>query len=497
MRAGLLVSEEAGWRDRHETLHCLYQGLKVKGPARKIFLGNLAMRPPPTFPTVRTHIAGIRVQELAKEFGTPTFVYDASRIAQRITDLRAFDHVRYAQKACSNLGILEFIRRHGALVDAVSAGEIARAMAAGYQTTGDPPPIIYTADIFDREALEEVVSRGIHVNCGSPDMIEQLGRRAPGREITLRINPGFGHGHSQKTNTGGEHSKHGIWHEQLPDCLRLADHYGLGVTGLHVHIGSGTDLAHLSQVCGAVNRLAREIGRTLYTLSAGGGLPVPYREGESYIDIDAYFKLWNSTRQGLEQSFGHPIRLEIEPGRYLVAESGYLVAEIRAVKRIGSRTFYLLDAGFNNLARPILYGAYHPMSIVPQSIEALSIDARSIDAQSIVPLGQDGAGSQAVMAAEGNQRTSEVVVGGPLCESGDIFTQTEGGFVCTRELPEAVVGQLLVIEHAGAYGFAMSSNYNSKPLAAEVLIIERKPHLVRRRQTNEDLMRGESIPNTQ
>src|SRR5690606_14738009 len=179
-----------------------------------------------------------------------------------------FDTVRFAQKACSNLAILDLVRRHGAAVDAVSAYEIERALAAGYATGGDPPPIVYTADIFDAEALELVRKHGLHVNCGSPDMIAQLGQIAPGREITLRLNPGFGHGHSQKTNTGGEQSKHGIWHAQLAECLRAADAQGLGVTGLHMHIGSGTDLEHLSQVCDAMEQAAREVGRTLTTISA-------------------------------------------------------------------------------------------------------------------------------------------------------------------------------------------------------------------------------------
>ena len=229
------------------------------------------------------------------------------------------------KKACSNLAILDLMRQHGVLVDTVSAGEIGRALAAGYPAVGDPPPIIYTADIFDRDALDLVVRHGLHVNCGSPDMIDQLGERAPGSQITLRLNPGFGHGHSQKTNTGGEQSKHGIWHEQLADCLRRADHHGLGVSGLHMHIGSGTDLEHLAQVSGSLEKAAREVGRSLTTLSTGGGLPIPYRAGQTYVDLDAYFRLWDATRRRLEETFGHPLRLEIEPGRYLVAESGYLV----------------------------------------------------------------------------------------------------------------------------------------------------------------------------
>jgi diaminopimelate decarboxylase len=416
----------------------------------------------PSFPTIRTEIAGVPVSDLARQFGTPAYVYDAAKIVERISDLRQFDYIRYAQKACSNLAILDLVRRNGVLVDAVSAGEIRRALAAGYEPHGDPPPIVYTADIFDREALDLVVKLGLHANCGSPDMLDQLGERGPGSRITLRINPGFGHGHSQKTNTGGEQSKHGIWHEDLADCLRRADHHGLEIAGLHMHIGSGTDLEHLRHVCEAMERTAGEVGRSITTISAGGGLPVPYRETQDYVDLVAYFQLWDQVRRRLAEKFGHAITLEIEPGRYLVAESGYLVTEIRAIKRMGGNTFYLLDAGFNNLARPILYGAYHPMSIVPAS----------------------GDGSERPL--------HDVVVGGPLCESGDIFTQEEGGFVSTRKLPAAQVGELLVMEVAGAYGFVMGSNYNSKPLSAEVLIARGKPQLIRARQTFEDLVRGEA-----
>lgn len=417
----------------------------------------------PVFATSRREIAGVAVADLARQFGTPTFVYDAAKIVERLSDLRAFDVVRYAQKAASNLAILDLVRRHGGLVDTVSANEIRRALAAGYAAQGDPPPIVYTADIFDADSLDLVVRERIHVNCGSPDMIDQLGPLAPGREITLRINPGFGHGHSRKTNTGGDCSKHGIWHEQLAECLVAAEHHGLSVTGLHMHIGSGTDLEHLSQVCTAMEKAALEVGRNLRSISAGGGLPVPYREDQSFIDLDAYFRLWDAARKRLEAAFHHPVRLEIEPGRYVVAESGFLVAEIRAVKKQAQNTFYLLDAGFNNLARPILYGAYHPMAIVPA----------------------DGGPPQPEI---------DVIVGGPLCESGDIFTQEEGGVVAQRRLPMAAVGDFLVIQCAGAYGFVMGSNYNSKPLAAEVLLQDGHAHLIRRRQTFEDLVRNESLP---
>jgi diaminopimelate decarboxylase len=420
---------------------------------------------------IRHTIAGASVRHLAETFGTPLYVYDAEMIRRRCRDLAAWDTVRFAQKACSNLAVLNLVRQEGVVVDAVSTGEIQRALAAGYtphasresKADGLPPvhPIVYTADIFDRDSLDAVARLGIHVNCGSSDMIEQLAERVPGANITLRVNPGFGHGHSQKTNTGGEGSKHGIWHEEIPEVLRRAEWAGLAVSGLHMHIGSGTDLAHLAEVAGALERVAIEIGRSITTISAGGGLPVPYKPGEEHADLSGYFTLWDATRKRLEDRFSHRIRLEIEPGRYLTAEAGFLVTEVRAIKHQGSRKYVLVDAGFNTLARPVLYGSYHPMSLAP--------------------------------ATDMRAEPEEVAVGGPLCESGDIFTQADGGFVATRALPRAAVGDFLVIEIAGAYGFVMASNYNSKPLPAEILVDGGQPRLVRARQTPDDLIRGETV----
>jgi diaminopimelate decarboxylase len=416
-----------------------------------------------SFSTLRTDIAGIPVSEIVKQYGTPSYVYDMEIIQRRVEDLRAFDVIRYAQKACSNIAILDRLRRLGVVVDAVSAGEVRRALAAGFDPHSDPHGIVFTADVIDSEAAAIIRDKKLHVNCGSPDMIDQLGTMCPGASATLRINPGFGHGHSQKTNTGGPQSKHGIWHEQVTECLRRADMHNVAITGLHMHIGSGTDLEHLSQVCHALEEVALEVGRTLTTISAGGGLPVPYREGQHYVDLDQYFSLWDTTRKKLEDRFGHRLRLEIEPGRYLVAESGFLIAEIRAVKKMGDNLFYLLDAGFNDLARPILYGAYHPISIAHRS------------PKSQVP-------------------HVDVVVGGPLCESGDIFTQEEGGYVAKRSLPMASVGDYLILEVAGAYGFVMASNYNGRYRTPEVLIENGALKCIRARETFEDLIRGESIP---
>lgn len=430
---------------------------------------------------IRRQIAGVGVAQLAQTYGTPLYVYDALMIRRRCRDLAAWDTIRFAQKACSNLAVLNLIRSEGVMVDAVSTGEIHRAEKAGYPThavpmqssDGLPPvhPIVYTADIFDRDSLDVVAKLGLPVNCGSADMLEQLAARVPGAHVTLRVNPGFGHGHSQKTNTGGEGSKHGIWHEEIPDVLRRAEWAGLCVSGLHMHIGSGADLVHLAEVAEALERVAHEIGRSLTTISAGGGLPVPYKPNEVHADLGSYFSLWDATRKRLEERFGHRIRLEIEPGRYLTAEAGSVITEVRAIKRQGTKKYLLVDAGFNTLARPVLYGSWHPMSLCPEK-ESQNQTARGPAEEEIV---------------------EDVVVGGPLCESGDIFTQQEGGFVETRALPATSVGDYLVIETCGAYGFVMASNYNSKPLPAEVLIDDGQARLVRTRQTPDDLVRGETV----
>jgi diaminopimelate decarboxylase len=422
--------------------------------------------PPNRIPAMQSpfrDISGVPVTALAERHGTPVFIYDRATIEQRALELKAFDVIRYAQKASSNLALLALMRRLGVVVDAVSAGEVERALRAGFRPEGDPPGIVFTADLFDADAVEAIRTRKLPVNVGSPDMITQLGAFLPGAAVTLRLNPGFGHGHSRKTNTGGEWSKHGIWHAQLDECLRLGREAGVKIHGLHMHIGSGTDFEHLSQVCGAMVRAARHVGKDLEVISAGGGLPIPYRKGQARIDVAAYFSLWDKARKEIEAFVGHPVRLEVEPGRYLVAESCSLITQIRSIKRVDGNLFYLVDAGFDTLVRPAMYGAYHEISIV---------------------------------TADGREPGPEqdVVVAGPLCESGDVFTQEEGGVVVTRKLPEARVGDYLVLHDAGAYGAAMSSNYNTRRLAPEVLVSGGKDLVIRERQSFDHILQFERIP---
>lgn len=189
-----------------------------------------------------------------------------------------------------------------------------------------------------------------------------------------------------------------------------------------MHIGSGVDYEHLSLVCDAMVRQVIACDHDLFAISSGGGLSIPYQLGEESIDVNHYLDLWDTAHQRISQHHDHSMTLEIEPGRFLVAESGVLVAQVRAVKDMGSRHFVLVDAGFNDLMRPAMYGTYHHISL-------LSANGRAI----------------------GTDRLRETVIGGPLCESGDVFTQTSGGDVLTRYLPPAKIGDYLVFHDTGAY----------------------------------------------
>ena len=396
------------------------------------------------------------LRELAHEYGTPLYVYDARTLRAQLARLGGFDLVRFAQKANPNLAILELLRKAGAVVDAVSAGEIMRALRAGFP----PDAIAYTADLFEPAALELIAAHGLRVNCGSLDMLPLLARARPDARLTLRLNPGFGHGHDRRVSTGGSGSKHGIWHTDFERAIELAHKWDLSVVGVHVHIGSGSDLENLALAARAFEHCAKQLSGTLETLSAGGGLPVPYRPGEPSFDVESYTRAWLSARDRASQSVGRRLQLEVEPGRFLVAECGVLLTTVRGTKQSGDVHYALADAGFHTLVRSAMYGAYH-------HIEALSHQDATL---------------------------RPIVVAGPLCESGDVFTQTKSGELAPRSLPGLAAGDLLAIHDVGAYGMSMASRYNSQPLPAEVLVDDGVARLVRRRESLDDLIAHELNP---
>ncbi|MEO1699871.1 MAG: diaminopimelate decarboxylase [Planctomycetota bacterium] len=394
---------------------------------------------------------------LAEEFGTPLYVQHADLVRERLSQLTAwFDHVRYAMKANSSLALLEVLARAGAKVDCVSPGEVERALAAGFRADD----LCFTADLFSRDALACVARHGIAVNLGSLDMIEQYGAVAGERRgVTLRLNPGFGHGHSARVTTGGDGTKHGIRRELLGAAVSRATEAGLEITGLHMHIGSGSDLPHLTRVKDALLDAAREVGDSIEVVSPGGGIPIPYRAGDAPFDVESFGALWADARDEFERAIGRRPQVEVEPGRFLVAEAGLLMTEVRAVKEMGGFPAALVDAGFNDLCRPMLYGSYHRITSVGR------------DAEPVAP----------------------TVVAGPLCESSDVVTQDAKGELRPESLPAPRIGDVLCVHDTGAYGASMASNYNSTLVAAEVLVDGREARLVRPRQTAQEAIERESF----
>ncbi len=372
--------------------------------------------------------------EVARLHGTPLYVYDLSVVRRNLKRFARFDSVRYAVKANSNLAVLRALREGGARCEVVSAGEIERARAAGFT----PGEMVYTADLMDRRARALVGDLKLHVNAGSASMLEDVGTVCGPGQVTLRVNPGFGEGHDRKVTTGGAHSKHGIWHEELPAVRDRAEALGLRVTGLHVHIGSGLEGRFVERTVESMGSAVALFSETLERVSCGGGMSFPYAPGEEAFDLEGFAETWLAARDRWSRELGRPLTLEAEPGRLLVADAGVLLTEVCGMKSTGREgaTFLLVDAGFHSMIRPLLYGAFHRISTL----------------------------------AEDGRPTTPKMVAGPLCESSDVFTQGKEGAPAPQALPDMERGELLMIHDVGAYGAAMASCYNSRSLPAEVVI---------------------------
>ena len=393
------------------------------------------------------------LQRLAEEHGTPLYVLDLDRVAENLSALAGFERVRYAQKANGNPALLRFLARAGAAVDAVSAGEIERALATGFA----PRDVQYTADLFTPESLALVARHDLSCNLGTLDMIEELAAARPGASVTLRVNPGFGSGHHHGTTTGGALSKHGIWHADLPQAYERARAAGLEVRGLHLHVGSGIDPRTSGVTIAALGEILAAAPATVGTLSAGGGLPTPYRPGEAAFDVRAYTAAWREAREGWRARLGRELALEVEPGRYLVADAGSLLARVRATKRTPGHAWALVDAGFHTLLRPALYAAYHHLSVVGRDREPLE----------------------------------PAIVAGPLCESTDVLSVDREGRPEARLLPRLARGDLVCLHDTGAYGAAMASTYNAQRLPAEVVVERGHARLAVARQAADELLARE------
>jgi len=409
-------------------------------------------------------IEGVDVRKISEEFGTPVYAYSMTALRQSIEEIRQLSPVtRYAMKACSNVRILKEMLAHGIKIDAVSVYEVKRAIKAGFR----PEDICFTSDVFSNaDDVRFCLEQNIFTNCGTLGMLEEygcafksIGRGSP--KVSIRINPGEGAGHSKKTNTGGPYSKHGIWYENLSGARDIAEKYNLIISGVHIHIGSGGDMDHLKRITGKLVDFAKEFS-DLEVVNFGGGLPYQYDPDLPQEDISRYKSILTERMEVLEKHFDRKIICEIEPGRRFVAGCGYLIGEVRALNHTfeedGTRLNYVLgNIGFCHLLRPMAYGSFHPIWIV----------------------GDDLGPEQ------------DIIVAGPVCESGDVLTQ-ENEEPVPRRLPMPKAGDLIVVGGAGAYGFSMSSNYNTQPLLPEVAVEADRCELTRRRQTLDDMLREET-----
>jgi len=303
--------------------------------------------------------------------------------------------------------------------------------------------------------MEFAQSRGVLINIDSLAQLRLMGEKYPGSDVCVRINPNVGAGHHNHVITGGPESKFGIHCARVDEVKKTVEKYGLKITGVHQHIGSG--ILSPEKFIEAMDVLLETAGKfdDLSFIDFGGGIGVPYRDDEKRIDVGVLGQKISDEFNRFCNRYGKRLRLVIEPGRYIVAECGYLLATVTAVKQGEKHRFVGVDTGFNHLVRPAMYGSYH----------------RIIN-------GSHVAGETTGQAIAGN-----------ICESGDTFTRDENGIV-DRELPVFSEGDIVCICNAGAYGFSMSSNYISRPRPAEILVKQGTSRLIRRRETIEDIFRA-------
>lgn len=412
------------------------------------------------------HIGNVSTTELASTYGTPLYVYDAEIIRRQIARVRrAFAALPfrpfYAMKANSALAILDLVRGAGFGCDAVSPGEIYIARQAGFT----PENIWFTCSNVSDDDLLAIGDGRIVINVNSMSEIDRILALDLPNPIALRINTDIGAGHHVDVVTAGGGVKFGIDLAEAESARMVVEDSGRKVVGLHAHIGSGIDsIAPLIESARRLLDLSTSFPN-LQWLNFGGGISVPYEPGTPEFPIDDYGA--ELTRIADRLLRARDLTAILEPGRYLVAESGTLLSRVTSRRLSGGRFWIGVDTGFNHLARPSKYGAYHHI-----------INATN---------GSPGSLRQSFDAA---RMTDDVVVAGNLCESGDVFTRTEAGQVITRKIDRTQPGHLLAFCDAGAYGFSMASLYNARLLPPEVMVDGGDIRLIRERQTYEDLVKG-------
>lgn len=391
--------------------------------------------------------------QLAEEFGSPLYVYDAAKIQSQYQKLeKAFSKVNklrinYAMKALSNVSILKLLKQMGSGLDTVSIQEVKLGLLAGFS----PDKIIYTPNGVSMEEIEDVAALGVQINIDNLSILEQFGAKHPQTPVCIRVNPHVMAGGNSNISVGHIDSKFGISIHQMPHLLRIVENTGMHINGIHMHTGS--DILDIEVFLYAAEILFEAAAhfKELDFIDFGSGFKVPYKKDDIQTDIDELGKKLSKRFNQFCTQYGRDLTLTFEPGKFLVSEAGFFLAKVNVVKQTTSTVFAGVDSGFNHLIRPMLYGSHHHIENITNP--------------------------------KGKERFYSIV--GYICE-----TDT---FASNRRIAEIKEGDLLCFRNAGAYCYSMSSNYNSRVRPAEVLWYEGKGHLIRERETFEDIVRNQVI----
>ncbi len=405
---------------------------------------------------------GFSVKELAEKYDTPLYVLSEKRIRDNYNRIHNalisnYKHLRvyYAAKANSNLTVLKILQSEGAYLDTVSPGEVFMGLSSGYT----PDRILFTGTSVRNDELKFLSGANITINVDSQSELDRLLKIAVPQTVSVRVNPEIGAGHHSHCITAGPESKFGLWEEEAIQAYAIAKQARVERFGIHMHIGSG--ILEIEPYALAVEKLLTiakrvhdEVGIAFEFIDIGGGFGVPYKSEDKDLDVTEFAnKIVTPFKNKVkEYGLGKPF-LCVEPGRYLVCDASILLTTVNTVKTTPSKKFVGVDAGFNTLVRPTMYGSYHPILVANK-------------------------------VGQADKETYDVV--GPICESGDALAKE-------RQLPKVEEGDLLAVLNAGAYGFSMSSQYNSRPRAAEVMIRQGKDVLVRKREELSDLMASQRV----
>jgi len=385
---------------------------------------------------------------IAKQEGHPVYVYDANKIEQQFTRLQnAFKgveklRINYACKALSNLSILGLMKKMGSGLDTVSIQEVQMGIKAGFK----PKDIIFTPNGVSLEEIEKAAKIGVQINIDNLSILEQFGTKHPNIPVCIRINPHVMAGGNSNISVGHIDSKFGISIHQIPHVLRIVENTKMHINGVHMHTGSDIlDIEVFLYASEILFDTALQF-KNLEFLDFGSGFKVPYREGDIETNIEELGEKLTERFHQFCETYGSTLELAFEPGKFLVSQAGYFLVQVNAVKQTTSTVFAQVDSGFNHLIRPMLYGSHHEIKNISKP--------------------------------NGKERFYTVV--GYICE-----TDTFGS---NRKIAEISEGDILAFQNAGAYCFTMASNYNSRFRPAEILWYNNQAHVIRKRETLEDLV---------